>query len=379
MSISKRPVEGKVMPGSKPSNGSGSAATGSGSRRLTSGKRRNGDQLDRGSAGAVAVGRKSASAINPAALQRNSSRKTAGNRQVTEKTVGGGKAPVTQSGCRRSPKVLGVGAIFVVLIVVLVLVLVGTNRGTPAQRSGSIRPLAPARLVAQVTSVPQSVFTKVGLPSEISNYPLKVNGLRPLTSKGLPEMLYMGAEYCPFCAAERWAMIMALSNFGTFSGLKTTYSSADDVAGPNTPTFSFYASKYTSKYLVFQPYELASNQLASSSAACNVDEYACLQIPPKSDLNLDNSLGGGSFPFMDFGNKLCQSGAGFGHQPVTLHGYTYDQIASQLYDPTSAVAQAEVGSANYLTAAICSMTGNRPGDVCSASYIKTAQKRAGIS
>jgi hypothetical protein len=82
---------------------------------------------------------------------------------------------------------------------------------------------------------------------------------------------------------------------------------------------------------------------------------------------------------MDFGNKLYQSGAAFENQPLALQGYTYDQIASQLYDANSAIAQAEVGSANYLTAAICAMTGNKPVSVCSAPYIKTAQKKAGIS
>jgi hypothetical protein len=32
-------------------------------------------------------------------------------------------------------------------------------------------------------------------------------------------MLYIGAEYCPYCAAERWPLVMALSKFGTFSNL----------------------------------------------------------------------------------------------------------------------------------------------------------------
>jgi hypothetical protein len=279
---------------------------------------------------------------------------------------------------------LGIGAIFVVLVVVLVLVLVGTSTGGKSQLDKGISTVAPASLVSQVTGVPESVFAKVGLPSEISNYPLKIKAsLSPLTSKGLPEMLYMGAEYCPFCAAERWAMIMALSKFGTFSGLHLTYSSASDFS-PDTPTFTFHGSTYTSPYLVFQPYELATNEQAASSTACNVNTYACLDTPPQSAVNLleSKSIAGasaGSFPFMDFGNKLYQAGAGFQNQPLALQGNTHDQVASQLYDSSSAIAQAEDGSANYITAAICAMTGNKPGSVCSAPYIKTAQKKAGIS
>ena len=40
-------------------------------------------------------------------------------------------------------------------------------------------------------------------------------GQPALTSGGKPEILYVGAEYCPYCAAERWAMVVALSRFGT--------------------------------------------------------------------------------------------------------------------------------------------------------------------
>lgn len=405
MSISQPPGEGRSKPGSRPGSGSGPAGAGSGSRKPPSTNGRNGAQSGQRN-------------------QRNPSQKTAGNRQVSAKTItqkpgtqkpgtqrpgtqkagnqraggrpgdrdrsgardaqrgvrGGGKTPVSLPGRRPSPTILGIGAIFVVLVVVLVLVLVGTSTGSKSQLDKGISTVAPASFVAQVTGVPESVYTKVGLPSEIVNYPKKVTGFAPLTDPGLPEMLYMGAEYCPFCAAERWSMVMALSKFGTFSGLHTTYSSATDFA-PDTPTFSFHGSTYTSKYLVFRPYELATNEPVSVSTDCNVNGYACLDSPPQSALNLleNKALGGGSFPFMDFGNKLYQSGAAFENQPLALQGYTYDQIASQLYDANSAVAQAEVGSANFLTAAICALTGNQPGAVCSAPYIKTAQKKAGIS
>ena len=176
---------------------------------------------------------------------------------------------------------------------------------------------------------------------------------------------------------------MALSKFGTFSGLRTTYSSATDFA-PDTPTFSFHGSTYTSKYLVFQPYELATNTPAASSTACNVNGYACLDTPPTADVNLleNKAIAGsdaGSFPFLDFGNKLFQAGAAFENAPLALQGYTYDQIAAALSNPSSPIAQAEVGEANYLTGAICAMTGNQPSSVCSAAYVKTAQKKAGIS
>ena len=76
------------------------------------------------------------------------------------------------------------------------------------------------------------------------------------------------------------------------------------------------------------------------------------------------TIGQSSFPFMDFDNKLVQSGAGYENQPLTLRGLAARQIAAQLSDPDGPVAQAEVGSANYFTAAICSITGNTPRAIC---------------
>ena len=334
--------------------------------------------------------------------QRNASSKTAGNRAVDAKTAGkrpparpgdrqkapAGRAggprgrnapvPVQIQSRRPSPTVLGIGAIALVIVVVLVIVLIGVNKSPGKQINVGTRTAAPASLVAQVTSVPESVFAKVGLPAEIINYPKKVTGHAPLTDPGMPEMLYIGAEYCPFCAAERWSMVMALSKFGTFSGLKLTNSSVSDFA-PDTATFSFYGSSYTSKYLVFKPNEVATNEPAASNASCNVNTYACLETITQAESTLLQNLGGGSFPFMDFGNKSMQAGAGFEDQPLALEGLTAAQIAPYLSQPTSAIAKAEDGSANYLTGAICAMTGNQPANVCSAPYVKAAQKKEGIS
>ena len=380
MSISQPPAQGRGKSGAKPGSGAGSG-------RPPGSNGRKGGQSTQRPAGPNA--------------QRNNSLKTAGNRQVTPKAAaqrsagrpgdrqkqsaggrpgaprGRGPAPVQVPSRRLSPTVLGIGAIALVVVVVVVIVLVGVNKSPGKQQGTNLSSLAPASLVAAVTSVPESVFAKVGLPSEIVNYPKKVSGHAPLTDPGLPEFLYEGAEYCPFCAAERWAMVMALSKFGTFSGLKVTFSSVSDFA-PDTATFSFYKSTYKSKYLAFVPVELATNQ-AAATGACNVNGYACLETPTTEQSNLLQSLGGGSFPFMDFGNKLVQAGAGFENQPLALQGLTAQQVAAQLTDPSSAVAQAEDGSANYLTGAICAITGNMPAGVCSAPYVKDAQKKEGVS
>jgi hypothetical protein len=67
----------------------------------------------------------------------------------------------------------------------------------------------------------------------------------PLTIGGKPAIIFVSEESCPFCAAERWPLAVALSHFGTWSHLGTTRSSATDLY-PNTATLSFRAARYTS-------------------------------------------------------------------------------------------------------------------------------------
>ena len=83
-------------------------------------------------------------------------------------------------------------------------------------------------------------------------------GQPPLTISGKPGAVFIGGEFCPYCAAERWALIMAFCKFGTFTNLKETTSSPWDT-DPSTATFSFYGATYSSPYLTFDTSEHESN------------------------------------------------------------------------------------------------------------------------
>jgi Domain of unknown function (DUF929) len=272
------------------------------------------------------------------------------------------------------------GAVVVVLAVVLALILVklGSNgSGSPsASSSASSGPTGSALVpvVDKVTSVPASTLDKVANGSgSVNAKPISISG-PPLTAKGLPEMLYIGAEYCPYCAAERWAMIVALSRFGTFSGLSTIHSAAADGAGnkepyPNTPTWTFYKSTYTSQYLTFTPVEGETNIPDKSNGF-----YTTLQTPTAAQQALINKYDAppnvpsgdqGSIPFIDFGNKYLIAGASY--NPQVLAGLSWSTIATDLSNPNSAVAKGVDGTANYITAAICKMTGNQPASACTAT------------
>ncbi len=255
------------------------------------------------------------------------------------------------------------------VVVVLGVAAVVATTSNQSDRSGHQRRNAAASLVAKVTSVPQSVLEAVGTGS--ATLPQAISA-PPLTSAGKPLVLYIGAEYCPYCAAERWAMVNALSRFGHLSKLTMTESSASDIF-PNTPTFSFHGSSYESEYLVFEGVELQGNQLVGSS-------YPQLDTPTPEQQQVMATYDAppyassqGAIPFVDFANHVVVSGASY--SPQVLQGMTAREIAHALADTTSPVTQGIIGTANVLTASICLATNDQPASVCASSVISAIEAR----
>jgi Domain of unknown function (DUF929) len=262
---------------------------------------------------------------------------------------------------------LAAGAVIVVLVGLFAAkLLTGGTNAVPAPDTP-----APDALVAQVTGVPSVTLEQVGRGS-LAQLPIAVRGTPQTGPTGLPPVTYIGAEYCPYCAGERWALIVALGRFGTFSGLKLSHSASNDVY-PNTATFSFVGASYSSQYVDFSAVELESNVRTSSG-------YQALQTPTPAQVSLLQTYdappyvpaaSAGSIPFIDFANQYLVSGASF--DVGVLRGMTQDQIAAALADPSSAQARAILGSANALTAAICSSTGNQPASVCSLPTVASLE------
>jgi hypothetical protein len=260
--------------------------------------------------------------------------------------------------------------IALVVVALVALVVVKTTGGSGAApaaskvtgSSGSTATTSdatalPAGVLSDVTSVSPSTLTAIG-DSSTSTAPVSTGSKKTLTaSNGKPEILFIGAEYCPYCAAERWAIVEALSRFGTFSGLSATHSSTSDVY-PNTQTFSFYGSTYTSTSLDFTSVELETNQVSGNS-------YTTLQTPTAAESALFSKYDAapytsqaGSIPFLDIANKYVSIGSGY--TPQVLQGLSMQQIASQLNNKNSAVAIAIDGEANRIVAAITAATGIQP-------------------
>jgi Domain of unknown function (DUF929) len=265
---------------------------------------------------------------------------------------------------QRRRLLLAAGAFAAVLVVIggiVGLKVAGVftpKKAAPAAAASS----ADASLLKTITSVPVAALNSVGIGTS-SNPPGKITATA-LTANGKPKVLYVGAEYCPYCAAERWGMAVALSRFGTLSGLGVTHSSSTDL-DPNTPTLSFHGSSYVSSYLTFTPYEETTNQPNAAGTG-----YQPLDTVPAEDEALFTKYDAppyvtataGSIPFVDFGGNYVLSGASY--DPSILAGKTQAQVAAALADPTTTIAKAIDGTANVLTAAICSATKQEPADVC---------------
>ncbi len=267
------------------------------------------------------------------------------------------------------------GATAAVLAIVGVMVLVSSLRGTartgpapaasgPVPTTSAPRMPAPGQVVDDATHVPVAAYDAVGAGTVISS-PFKISG-DPLTVDGKPQVFYYGAEYCPYCAAERWGVVTALSRFGTWTNLQSTTSASQDVF-PGTPTFSFYRAKYTSQYIAFDAVEIETNQRSG-------DGYQKLETPSVAQNALVTKYDTqGSIPFIDFGNKFMISGATY--DPQVLQGKSIDEIAASLKDPSTDISKSVLGAANQMTAAICEMTDGKPGTVCDAPAIRTLRSQ----
>jgi hypothetical protein len=236
-----------------------------------------------------------------------------------------------------------------------------------------------------VTDVPQSTIDLSGqylLESPIAApTAASTQGTGPeLTANGKPEFFYFGAEGCPYCAVQRWSMVVALSQFGHFSPLALTVSSPID-GFPGTKTLTFYGSSYTSRYLTFVPVEGFTNQPPSATdtgpggdctAAPGKGAWGTLQGLSSAQQALiaqyDSSC---DFPFLDVANKWIT--LGYYSTPEAIQGMSWQQVADALTSPNTEVAQSIDGAAVILTGEICEVTGEQPSRVCDAPAVQQWQ------
>lgn len=218
--------------------------------------------------------------------------------------------------------------------------------------SSSAVPPATSQSEAHVPSVNDFLAQPI---ASIAGFYRVANGVTA-TLDGKPAIIFVGAHYCPFCAAHRWALVNALERFGTFSGLGSTMSASEHGALSDIPSYDFVHATYTSQWITFDHKELADR---------NGNTLETIGQLEQDFVNRFNQRG--SIPFTVIGGMYVRVGPAY--NPTILQGKSFDDVKHELQNPASPITQAIIKDADSMTALICKITQGQPADVCNTDKI----------
>jgi hypothetical protein len=209
--------------------------------------------------------------------------------------------------------------------------------------------------VGETSPVPSSVLVQLSQVANSRFAAPSTDGIQPYSGTPLDDggkavVLFISGDYCPYCAAERWALVMALMRFGNFSSLSYTYSGSN-IEFPNSPSFSFANYSYSSQYLSLQAYEFEDRN-GNPLVGVPANYTTIWQGPPSM----------GTVPFLDIGNVYALRGTQF--SPSLLAGMTQQQVVQSILSGDS-LGKAVMAAADGITSALCNATHGSQGSVCS--------------
>jgi hypothetical protein len=177
-----------------------------------------------------------------------------------------------------------------------------------------------------------------------------------IKSGSKPQVLMVGTQFCEYCAAERWALVKALSRFGTWSGLN------ESTNGAGIPTFDLTKASYSSWYVAVDHKDVDS---------VNDTPLQTLNAREKTLFNRYDPSG--TTPLLIVGRYAL---VGQGVAPDDLMNRRFSVVQSTLVDnKQTGYTRAINAEANLITAMLCAQDGGKPHVFCSATTIKAAQSR----
>ncbi|HXZ90800.1 MAG TPA: DUF929 family protein [Candidatus Dormibacteraeota bacterium] len=153
-------------------------------------------------------------------------------------------------------------------------------------------------------------------------------------------VFFMGAEFCPYCAAERWAIVRSLQKFGQWDGLKQTISAARDQPFLNLPTYDFTSATYNSPHIEFVAREIKDREFKQLQKLLKTEEKLVRKYNPKKEI-----------PFLLIGGRFMQIGSGF--PPKIFIGHTFRQTETELKKVESEIRKTIDEEANVISALLC--------------------------
>ena len=167
-------------------------------------------------------------------------------------------------------------------------------------------------------------------------------------------VFFMGAEYCPYCAAERWAIVRALSKYGSWTGLKQTMSAARDEPFLNLPTYDLTEATYTSQQIEFVAREIKDREFKPLQKLLKTEEKLVRKYNPQRKI-----------PFLLIGGRFMQIESGF--SPKIFIGHTFRQTETELKKIESDIRKMIDDEANIISALLCVL--GLPPDLCKETAI----------
>jgi thiol-disulfide isomerase/thioredoxin len=260
----------------------------------------------------------------------------------------------------RNKRALYLSVLAGVVVVVIILASVWSSLFPPAKSLAAYidTPISSSLYssLQQIAGTPTS-YTNSSYAKDIVFY-----NHTPWFVGGKPLVVFIGAEYCPYCASLRWSLILSLMKFGSFTGLEYMLSSSSDIA-MNTPTFTFVNATYTSPYVALQTFENKNR------------DYQLLQTVPSNYTNVwdgfASSIGSQpGYPFVIFADEYLLPT--FFITPYRYDAYNWTQIVAQIQDNTTLGVMIQAG-ANQITSVLCKLDNNKPASVCSTSAIQSLE------
>lgn len=292
---------------------------------------------------------------------------------MTTPTTTGREAPPPAA--RLLPMALVTWA-FIGLVLVLIVALVvvkltgGTSTPTPSSTA------APAPAVAAIAGLPAQDYDAAAAAG-FTPGPTPLSGQPALKNGGRVMVVFVGAEFSPYSAAASWALVTALSRFGTFSHLGAVTSAPTEVFG-HTPGFGFDGATLRSQYVSLDAVDLFGQSL-STVAPAGYPTLGTLDSTMSSLLQrYDNPGVGFTLPFVDVGDQLLLIGAAIGVSPGSLAGQSLGQVAGSLGSGDSPAGEAVLAAADELSAAVCVGEGGHPSAVCDSAGVRAAEAHLGL-
>lgn len=169
---------------------------------------------------------------------------------------------------------------------------------------------------------------------------------------------FVGAGFCPYCAAMRWPLVLAMMRFGHFDNLALSKSGAHDT-DPDTATFSFRRARFyaNDSDLDFRSLEVMDRQHRLEQRPLPAERQELLRLDRHPYTRFPDAI-----PVLLIGDRLVQVGSPV--PPALFKGKGWNQVVASLASGHGPLWRSVMTETNRLTQAICGITHNQPTQVC---------------